>query len=300
MISGRKILPGAAYLEMARAAGAIAGEEKVAKLKNVYFARPISVEGSEALDVSISLRPSQELIEFEVSTGADQDQIVHAQGTIVYDSKFPTQPAEVLDLEAILKRCPQSMTGPECYRVFETGGVKYGASFRALERLNYGESEGLALLRLPDEQPQGSSELVLSPSLVDAAFQTVVAFGGDTSPRTAYLPVALAELELVNELPASCFVHVRQTTNSKPDLKQFDLEIADESGLVCTRLKGFAVKAFKIPALAAELVPNSERRLSETDVLDPTNDELLNILREIERGTLKAEDAERLLGEIYA
>ncbi|HYJ84996.1 MAG TPA: polyketide synthase dehydratase domain-containing protein, partial [Pyrinomonadaceae bacterium] len=304
VIFEQKILPGAAYLEMARAAGAIAGERKVSKLKNVFFAKPIRLdEGSDVVNVSVNLSPNQESLNFEITSSVVEElDVVNAQGTIVFEGEVSAQHVpESIDLESITQRCTQSLQGEECYRLFENGGVKYGASFRAIKLLHYGESEGLAQLELPPSLSQAFSKFVLHPSLVDAALQTVIAFKGEAEAGSAYLPIAVGEVELLDDLPERCYAHVLRTDGAKASasqLKKFNILIADEAGQVLIKITDFAVKAFRLPIAEAE----SGARQSHMNDTSPrtTSVDLLNILREIESGALNADDAERALEEIYA
>ncbi|HEU4770012.1 MAG TPA: hypothetical protein VFS77_21780, partial [Pyrinomonadaceae bacterium] len=72
--------------------------------------------------------------------------------------------------------------------------------------------------------------------------------------------------------------------------KTFNILIADDTGRVRVKIKDFAVKAFPIT------VTEDQSEASEPhDTAD-----LLNILQEIERGTLRVDDAEKFLDEIYA
>ena len=300
----QRMLPGVAYLEMARAAGSIAGERRVSKLKNVFLAQPISfTEASSPLDVTVRLYQEQEKLSFEISScGAEAFDVVHAQGTIIHEVETPA-PAnpEFIDLEAIRQRCPSSLEGAACYRLFESGGVKYGTSFRALTLLHYSKAEGLAHLELPSVMSKDFVEFVLHPSLIDAALQAIVAFKDIEGEETAFLPVALGEIELIYDLPETCYAHVLPANSSQSSashLKKFNILIADDEGRVRIKIKDFAVRALRLSDR------NAVRADKGSEAYEPagaevSGDDLLNILREIESGTLKADEAERLLDGIY-
>lgn len=83
-VGGHKVFPGVAYLEMARAAGELAGEKRIAKIKNVVWTRPLMVEEKE-VNVHIRFQPAQEGVEFQVESAMETGQTtLHAQGEVIY------------------------------------------------------------------------------------------------------------------------------------------------------------------------------------------------------------------------
>src|SRR5947208_1247008 len=91
VVKGERVLPGVAYLEMARAAVAqAAGTPEVGlHLKNVVWARP-AVVGEEAVQVHIGLFPNEDgRIAYEIyseSEKGDGEPVVHSQGSAVLSS----------------------------------------------------------------------------------------------------------------------------------------------------------------------------------------------------------------------
>jgi acyl transferase domain-containing protein len=285
VIFDQKILPASAYLEMARAAAEIAGERPVSKLKNVFFAQPITLAGGPDPDVSILLNPNEDKINFEItSSGA-----VNAQGTAVFGDDENAE-SDFIDLQSILDRCNRSVDGQECYQLFDNRGIKYGESFRAIKQLSHSANEGIARLELPATLSHAFREFVLHPALLDAALQTIFSFRDDAETDTAYLPVAVGEVDVIGELPETCYAYIVKAGENRSALKSFNILIADDDGRVRLKIKDFAVKAFQSTAVDE----NSERNEPQDDA------ELLNILQEIERGTLKIDAAEMFLDKIYA
>jgi acyl transferase domain-containing protein len=296
VIFGQKILPGSAYLEMARAAAARAGERTVKNLKDIFFAQPISLaHNADPIDVAVILNRNEDQLDFEVvSFNVDAADAIHARGTVVFASRDRERPqVEFIDLERILDRCERSLDREEFYRLFERFGVEYGPSFRAIEQLSFNKTEGLARIELPAALSRDFSEFVLHPSLLDAALQTIATFRDDAETDSAYLPIAIGQISIVDELPEMCYAHIvrsNDTRSSRSSLKAFNILIVDETGRVRVEIKDFAVKAFS-SATKQDAAEAAERHDAA---------ELLNILQEIERGNLNVEAAEKFLDEIYA
>ncbi|MET3210645.1 UNVERIFIED_CONTAM: PfaD family protein [Paenibacillus sp. PvR008] len=239
-VQGRKVLPGVAYLEMARAALEQATDMSSISLKNVVWARPIIAE-EDAVSVQIGLFPEENgEIEFEVYSGLDGE-IVHSQGRAV--PALSDVEAPVLDLASLQAQCGQRERGAaECYDLYRRAGLEYGPAFQGMEHLYVGQEMILARLSLPAAVASTARQFILHPSLLDSALQTAIGFLTDeTTPRLA-LPFALKELEIFGPCTTSMWAFVRRSEGNKPGDKvhKLDLDLCDESGSVRVRMKGYS------------------------------------------------------------
>ncbi len=243
VVAEQKILPGVAILEMARAAGQLAGLKPVSQLTNVVWARPITVSDTPR-SVQIRLYPDgnqPQQIEFEVSTlDDDQQRQVHAQGKLTYEN--PTD-FETVDIEAIQNRCFETWNRAECYQSFQVMGLNYGPSFQTIQTLYRNENEALSRLQLPVALKEGFNDFVLHPSLMDGALQTVIGLIDHTT--TPYLPFALGKLEFIKPLSNLSYAFVRRSSATDADIKKFHLSILDDAGQVRVRIEDFSLRALK-------------------------------------------------------
>ena len=112
-VHNKRVLPGVAYIEMARAACEIASRVNVTQLKNIIWASPIIVEG-KAHEVTISLYPEKEHIAFEVhSLNQNKEQVIHSQGNLV-NGAGNEQELKKVDIADIQTRCKKKMSAKEC------------------------------------------------------------------------------------------------------------------------------------------------------------------------------------------
>ncbi len=248
VMEGRKVLPAAAHMEMARAAGDMAGRSPVRKIRNIVWAKPVAVE-EQPVTVDIRLYPKGATVDYDVSTvdGKD-DRVVYSQGVLVYGNEEPQAENRWMDIPAIRNRCTQQLPGGECYRRFRGKGLEYGQSFQPVQELFYGRREALSRLQLPHELREGFKDFVLHPSLLDGALQTVVCLveEGWAETGTTYLPFSIGEVELVRPLPEKCYAHAvvtRDNVGADPQEKRFEIRIADEAGQVLVVMKDFAARA---------------------------------------------------------
>jgi polyketide synthase PksN len=277
IVGGRRMLPGVAWLELARAAVAHAtdGFEGM-RLVDVMWLRPLVLEGSE-LAVHIALYPEDDgAVGYEITNGADDKRggpVIYGQGRVVLASSGQ-RPA--LDLEAIQARChDHTLSGEALYARFQSSGFDYGPAHRGLERLlighdEMGRSEVLARLRLPQSVVATQDSYTLHPSLMDAALQAVAGLVLDEEFTKAHVPFAVDEVRFWSDTPRQGWSWVRYSAENKID--RFDIDLCDDLGQVCVRLRGFTVRALEggvaHPAKVEDLADSKNKLLLLAPVWD--------------------------------
>ncbi len=251
-VGDQSILPGVAYLEMARAAVELSNpRSRVTKLKNVVWLRPMPCANGE-LQVQIRLNPNKESVVYEISTEENSARVVHSQGRVYcgegVDERGKTGNAESwLNLDDIRRRCLLTTQKKEIYEAFRSGGFNYGSSFQSIEELRTNGAEALARLRLPESVKDGFDQFVLHPSLMDGALQAISAFSLTHGPAetTLNLPFSLTELELLSPLTPECYAYavpVEESTANKL-IKKYHVSIHDQVGRTLVRMRNFVVRA---------------------------------------------------------
>ncbi|MGA1823080.1 MAG: SDR family NAD(P)-dependent oxidoreductase [bacterium] len=252
VVDTKKILPGVAFIEMARAAAEIAGRRKVQKLRDIIWLRPIIVD-SAPCKVSISLVPQKTDLDYRVMTyGEGAETITHAQGKIIYaagesshNEKVDKKLDKRIDIDAIRNRCSIIKSSDDTYKGFEQSGFQYGLRFRAIERLWLGEVEGLSLLSFPPELRENFQDFALHPSLMDGALQTVlghIQYAEQTTGIT-YLPFSISEVELLQPLGEKCYAHITyDRQNVMPREKRYSIELIDQAGNILLTMTSIALR----------------------------------------------------------
>ncbi|MFF2910653.1 SDR family NAD(P)-dependent oxidoreductase [Paenibacillus sp. NPDC057934] len=252
-VQGRKVLPGVAYLEMARAAsenvtgptGRI-GDGQAVRIKNVVWINPVVV-GEEPERVQIGLYPEEngeigfEVYQEEQETG---EAAVYSQGRVAW---FEASGMPQLDVTAKQKDCDgRVITADECYEAFEKMGISYGAAHRGIERIYVGEGQVLAKLLLPGGVADTLEQYVLHPSLLDSALQACLGMViGDGLGNKPLLPFALEQIEVYAPCTAAMWAWIRHSAEVQDDigLLEFDVDLCDDKGVLCARMRKFATRA---------------------------------------------------------
>jgi polyketide synthase PksL len=240
--AGHKVLPGVAYLEMARAAIEHAWtakpESSVLELHHTVWAQPAVVSGPKEISIAL-LASEEEQLEFEVYSNEGDQETVHCQGRAAL-SREPAPAA--LDLEQLEREMKRGLVEPgalyaECARI----GLQYGLSFRAVTAIRRGDRQLLADLQLPDALAGSAKDYVLHPSLMDGALQAAIGLleegFGSTQPR---LPFALETLRILSPCTPRMVAWVRFAAGSQPEdaVVRIDVDLCDEQGNVCVQMRG--------------------------------------------------------------
>jgi acyl transferase domain-containing protein/non-ribosomal peptide synthetase component F/SAM-dependent methyltransferase len=269
-VKGHKIMPGAAWLEMARAALAEATRtlpEGTAgiRLQNIVWLRPLAV-GEGPVQVHIGLYPEENgAIAFKIysMTAADpREPLIYVQGRAVLQERTA---APVHDLPAVRVQCSQSrLSSVQCYEAFQRGGIEYGPALRGIETLEAGDGKVLARLALPSIPDAPPDQFVLHPALLDSALQ---ATSGLTPPDSAAaaqpaLPFALDFLEIYGDCAAVRWALAGYDEDGPPGdvSRKINIDLCDAQGQVIVRMTGLTIRVWEEERWAGNNIPDGADR----------------------------------------
>ncbi|MGW1545391.1 SDR family NAD(P)-dependent oxidoreductase [Streptomyces sp. NPDC002346] len=293
-VQGGRVLPGAAHLEMARAALArVIGPEHAdrVRLSDVVWLRP-ALCGPDGLNLRVTVRKTGEGAYEYAIHGVDRDgeRTLCSQGRASVTGGAESRPPLLAELRA---HCAEAaFTADDLYDLYANVGMEYGPAHRSLAGLGVGaDGEGrpqvLAELRLP-AAAEPVDRYRLHPSIVDGALQATIGLGLSAGARTEQagrpaLPFALQGLTAAGPTPATAYAWIRHQDGSSPDAAsaKLDVTILDERGQVCVELTGLSARVLpggpgERPAPAP--VPQAAPVTASADA--PSADRALDYIRE--------------------
>ncbi|EJQ38331.1 hypothetical protein IEE_05057, partial [Bacillus cereus BAG5X1-1] len=266
VVNGHKTLPGVAYLEMARAAIKQATEAMKdnnirIRLKNVVWAQPIVVD-DQPVQVHIGIYPKDNgEIVYKVYSDSEEELVVHSQGSAIlhFATEVPT-----LNLTDIRNQCNQTtLSSSQCYEVFQSMGFNYGLGHQGIDKVYVGAREIMAKISLPSVVSNKDDLFDLHPSLMDSALQVSLIlmmysedamFTVGNKTHKPFLPFALQEIEIFGKCTSVMWSVVRYSTCSKAEdrVQKLDIDLCDEQGNVCVRMKGFSSRVLEVEDSSVE------------------------------------------------
>jgi acyl transferase domain-containing protein/NADPH:quinone reductase-like Zn-dependent oxidoreductase len=258
-INGQKVLPGAAYLEIARVAVQRALDlspdaAPAVTLRNVTWSRP-AIAGGEPLELQIALVPTEsDELEYEIFGTNAGERVLFSQGRAAAQ---PIEHRPQHDLNALRMRCTTDVGTPEqWYERAAAMGLQLGPSYRAIQQIaagrgEHGRVEALAQLQLPSHLRDTSSQLSLHPSLVDAALQSSFALtmidGAEAAAQGGKLvvPFCVDRVQVFAACPQTCWTWVRESAATRDGAASIkvDIDICDGDGAVCVHIEGVNFRA---------------------------------------------------------
>ena len=269
VVQGQKVLPGVAYLEMAReavkqATGEFSKDSQRIWLKNVVWIRPIAV-GADPQAVKIGLFPEATgEIAYEIYThpqDAGDEPLLHSQGVATFVTPEQIPSLNHADLQTRLNE--HRLNPDACYTAFKKMGIEYGPAHQGLQKIYVGDNEVLAKLTLPACVSGTKDQFILHPSLLDSALQALIGlylkseFDASLSAyslqptASPFLPFALDRLEVIDRCPESVWAWVRLVREAgiedKPgaNIQKLDMDLCDEQGNVCVKMRGFSSRVLE-------------------------------------------------------
>ncbi|UTX04700.1 type I polyketide synthase [Bacillus inaquosorum] len=248
-VKERRVLPGSAYLEMARTA-LEQGVDRVTTdtlqqgtvficLQEHIWIAPLVVE-DKPVEVHITLALIENgNVEYEIYSGSDhpddQSAILHAQGVLKVSELTPPKRQSLQQLKS---QYPWRTLLPEnIYPLFREAGLYYGPSHSGIERLYLHKDQILAKISVLPES-RGDRECYLDPGLLDAVFQATAGFAISLNAPLDSLPFTLKEMYIYQPCPKQVWAYIRQREKGRV----FDIDVYDENGMVCVRILGFETR----------------------------------------------------------
>jgi acyl transferase domain-containing protein len=246
------LLPGTAYLELARTAVAMV-ETGSLELRDFAFLEPFAVPDERYRDLRVHVRQDEQgggwgvvILGREArSLGAWTE---HARGTVRRHEG--TRLHAPLDLDAIAARCRPGMGGSD-----DQPRLRFGPRWQTIDRVLLGAEEALLHLEIPEAFGGELEQLALHPALLDFATAGAQALIAGRDPATDfYAPFTYNRLVLHAPLPARIASHVRYRGDGKGGEKGgktavFNVTITDPDGLVIAEVSDFTMIRVESAAL---------------------------------------------------
>jgi acyl transferase domain-containing protein len=240
-IVGTAVMPGTAYLEMARAAVEKHGGEGTLEIRDAFFLAPLALRDDEIREVRILIDQNGGEYSYKVvskptvaENGAADEWQPFSIGKLSYVDAGP--PARE-DLQSIIKRCNRKEI---VIRDDDEIDPDLGPRWQSLQRVYLGDKELLATLELPEMFAADMDYLKLHPALLDRATGTAKHY---LVNEGHYLPMGYKSLRIKGPLPRRIHAYIRaKDSGSRNETITFDITLFDEDGVERVVIDSFSQK----------------------------------------------------------
>jgi acyl carrier protein len=240
-IVGTAVMPGTAYLEMARAAVEKHGQQGTLEIRDAFFLAPLALRDDEIREVRTIVDEDRGAFSFKVvskpsavENGEADEWQTFAIGKISY---VDTEPPAQHDLKTIIERCSRKEI---VIRDDDEIDPDLGPRWQSLQRVYLGDRELLATLELPEMFAGDMDQLKLHPALLDRATGTAKHY---LVNEGHYLPMGYRRLRLKGPLPRKVHAYIKAKDNGdRNETINFDIVLLDEKGLERVVIENFSQK----------------------------------------------------------
>jgi acyl transferase domain-containing protein/thioesterase domain-containing protein len=308
-LAGYALIPGAGFLELARAALEEYGEHGPFEIEDLFFFRPLHVSDKEPKEIRARLERSERGYSFEVRSRRQVNASqwgweLHAQANLLL-TPLPAPPT--VDLNEIGKRCHlhKSHEDPSGIRSKQEQHLRVGPRWRSLRRVAYGSGEALARLELAEHLGKDLDHYGLHPALLDLGGSCALPLIEGYSDRSElWVPVSYGRVKVRDRLPRKIWSWAKNHLGSEAknglssDFAGFDLVITDDQGRVLLEVEALTFKRMTGEATFGPTSEPSAKELeleeSKVDSSRPLSARELQLQRNSSRGILPKEGAEVL------
>lgn len=236
-VFGEVVLPAAGHLEMALAASNELFSAP-GSLTDVTIQQALILPDDERTPVQTVVKPTHDGYHFDIYSrpGEAESWQKHTSGKL---SKQLVELPQKVDLNELKKRCSVEVDVETYYQSSRALGIEHGEDFQALKNLWIGENEMLGKLELPSGNSGQLSNYLLSPVLLDAAFQ--MASYPLMEQGLAYLPTGLEQLSRYDQLPSEVWCYTSGSIPSGSGSLQIfetDIQLLNERGDLLAKIVG--------------------------------------------------------------
>ncbi|WP_189525043.1 type I polyketide synthase [Nostoc sp. 'Peltigera membranacea cyanobiont' 232] len=231
----RAIFPGAAFMEMALAAG----EGKAVRLEKIEFHKALLLRDTENILQLIIEHKISKKENFHIYNQAGDSWDVLVSGEI---EKLKSINLTTQNLEEIEAESPEQLDINSFYKTYQKSGVNYGSSFQLINKLQRGKNSAIAQIKLTDNLRLAAKNYHFHPAMLDACFQAIAAILFEQDSSSTYVPIRIDKFQFFRSPSDSVISAVRVTKNSH-NLISSDIDIYSEQGELLVAITGFELKS---------------------------------------------------------
>lgn len=259
IIMKKKMVPGAAQIEMIFQALSVGVEHNIQTLKKVYFMNGIFVDNKKT-EVWINASKHDNIIYVSLSGMNNYDEIIYS----TTEAMINNDPEKyIIKIDEIEERCKNEKK--DYYDIYKKSGVFQGKTMQTIKKLMVGNNEALAVIDC-NEDVLESTDYYLNPSLLDGAFQTVIAF--EDGESEVYVPFSIEELNVYGSLNSESYVYIRKRFSENEKEKRYDIIVSDKLGNVIVKIINYCARRLYSQEIVCAEYTDIEKEIISADIIE--------------------------------
>jgi len=241
----KAVIPGVAYLEMARAALEKHAGNRAIEIRDVFFLTPVGVRDDETREIRTVLKKDGDGFSFRMLSKSASEDGEYSQwqecafgkaGFIAVD-----QPKKY-EIKDIIERCNEKeIIATDEPMTHEDLGPRW----QNLKRAYVGKNELLTLLELSEDFTNDLEKFKLHPALLDRTNGAAKTY---LTGRGFYMPMSYKSLRIKAPLPRKIYAYHQYKEDKDPSNETitFDVVLMDEDGIELVDIEEFSQKKVNV------------------------------------------------------
>lgn len=255
--SNQAILPGTAYIELARAAMKECNENHAFELRELMFFHALYIPENSSKQIRIKLTSTTEGYNFHLqSQQMLEDGRVgwqeHAEAKISIHTPKKGNGYETLsELMSRLNLAPVDSKNSPALKSKQEDHLNFGPRWQVLKQLSYGNNEALAQLSLADKFISDISDYSLHPALLDLAtgyaMELIHGYGEPATSTNLWVPVSYNRFVYYKPLTQEIYSWARtpKPATINDDFASFDITLFDAKGNILVDINKLTIHKIK-------------------------------------------------------
>ncbi|GLX77744.1 hypothetical protein tinsulaeT_10840 [Thalassotalea insulae] len=239
-ISTRVVFPGAGYVEAGLALQKYQKNKDASfTIENLKFYRMLMIDEEKAQQLRIVENQGQYRV---YSSDVNNDNwTLNASGELI---ALPVgKNAEPVDLTSLKATTNRTINIEELYRAFAKRGLGYDAHFQTIKEIHAADNVVIAKLVVnQDESDNDFDQYQIYPTLLDGAFQSLIALTDNTNNATPMVPVEVGQITLYRQPGKECWC-VGELIEQTGSAMTCSIKLIDATGEVLVELQQLVCQA---------------------------------------------------------
>jgi acyl transferase domain-containing protein/thioesterase domain-containing protein len=257
-VAGRPVLPGTAYIEIARAAMAALHPGAAVEIRALSFEEAMIFDRRSARLVRTELRRAGDAYEFVVRSRGPLDDhwLEHARaGVGIFQGSLPA---------ALPLRDGAWREG----EIPQAHVVAFGPRWRNIARMRLEERSAVAEIALPEQFEDDLAQYAAHPALTDMAATFGLHLVDQAQRRhNLFVPLSVERIRLVAPVPRQSVSRVKLSEGRQDRIAAFDVALHTRDGLPLATFEGFSLRGVQPGAIAQDDTARARREPGLVDAM---------------------------------